>query len=241
MSDANSYGQTWAPIYDETFAAKDPTETVAVLSELAGSGRALELGSGTGRIAIPLAATGITVHAIEASEAMVSRMRAKVGGDAVKVTQGDFTQVAVEGEFAVIFVVFSTLFALPNQGAQVTCFRNVAQRLAPGGVFVVEAFVPDPTRFDGHQRVQVNRIEPQRVELAVSRHDPVEQRVTGQHVVLGDQGVKLYPVEVRYAWPTELDLMAQLAGLRLRERWSDWQRRPFTATSPTHVSIYERA
>lgn len=241
MNEAARYGETWATIYDDTFAALDPSDAVAALRSLAGTGRALELGTGTGRVAIPLAATGVEVHGIEGSEAMIARMRAKPGGEKINVTHADFTHVAVDGEFSVVFVVFSTLFGLPTQDAQVACFRNVAARLAAGGVFVVEAFIPDPTRFNGQQRVQVNRIDPARVELAVSRHDPVGQRVTSQHVVLGDAGLELYPVDVRYAWPAELDLMAQLAGLRLRERWDNWQRGRFSGGSGKHVSIYERS
>jgi len=238
---AARYGQTWAPIYDEVYGALDPTAAVAALYELAAGGAALELGIGTGRVAIPLAARGIAVHGIDASPAMLARLRDKPGGEAIPVTLGDFQEVAVDGQYAVVYVVFNTMFGLPTQDAQVACFRNVAARLAPGGAFVIEAYVPDPTRFDRGQRVQAVRIGAERVELEVSRHDPVAQRVTSQSVVLGGGGVTLYPVEVRYAWPSELDLMARLAGLRLRERWGDWHRRPFTASAAAHVSIYERA
>ena len=240
MSDPAAYGDTWAPIYDELFAHLDPTAAVDVLAQLAGSGKALELGVGTGRVAIPLAARGVAVHGIEASQAMTDRMRAKPGGADVPVTLGDFTDVAVAGEYALIYVVFSTLYGLPTQAAQVACLRNAAARLAPGGVFVFEGFVPDPARFDANQRVQVNRLEPARVDLLFTRHDPVQQRVASQQVVVGPQGMQLYPVEVRYVWPSELDLMAQLAGLRLRERWGDWRRGPYTG-SGGHISIYERA
>lgn len=153
---------------------------------------------------------------------------------------GDFAEVAVDGEYALVYVVFSTLCGLLTQSAQVACVRNVAARLAAGGMFVVETFVPDPARFEANQRVQVNRVEPARLDLLFSRHDPVQQRVTSQHVVVGPQGMQLLPVEVRYVWPSELDLMAQLAGLRLRERWGDWRRAPYTG-SGGHVSIYERA
>jgi hypothetical protein len=170
---------------------------------------------------------------------MVDRMRAKPGGADIAVTVADFAEVAVDGEFALIYVVFSTLYGLLTQSAQVACLRNAAARLAPGGTFVVEGFVPDPTRFNGNQRVQVNRVEPTRLELLFARHDPVHQRVTSQHVVAGPDGMQLFPVDVRYVWPSELDLMAQLAGLRLRERWGDWRGSPYTA-SGAHVSIYER-
>jgi SAM-dependent methyltransferase len=181
------------------------------------------------------------VHGIDASEAMVQQLRSKPGGAAIPVTVGDFTSVAVDGSYALIYVVFSTMFGLPTQDAQVTCFRNVAARLAPGGVFVVETFVPDVARFDRLQRVHVHRLEPGRADVALSRHDPVAQRITSQHVRLSDGGLTLLPVEIRYAWPAELDLMARLAGLRLRDRFGDWQRGAFTPASATHVSIYARA
>ncbi|HEV7554791.1 MAG TPA: class I SAM-dependent methyltransferase [Kofleriaceae bacterium] len=240
MSDPAVYGDTWAPIYDEVHTHLDPTAAVEVLAQLAGTGKALELGVGTGRVAIPLAARGVAVHGIEASQSMLDRMRAKPGGADIPVTLGDFTDVAIDGEYAVVYIVFSTLYGLPTQAAQVACLRNAAARLAPGGVFVFEGFVPDPTRFDANQRVQVNRIEPTRLDLLFTRHDPVQQRVVSQHVVAGPQGMQMFPVEVRYVWPSELDLMAQLAGMRLRERWSDWRRGPYTG-SGGHVSIYERA
>jgi SAM-dependent methyltransferase len=240
MSDSASYGDTWASIYDEVHAHLDPTAAVDVLAQLAGTGAALELGIGTGRVAIPLAARGVAVHGIEASQPMVDRMRAKPGGAGVSVTLGDFTDVAVDGEYALVYVVFSTLYGLLTQSAQVACVRNAAARLTPRGVFVFEGFVPDPGRFAGNQRVQADRIEPTRVELRVARHDPAQQRIASQHIVAGAQGVQLFPVELRYVWPSELDLMAQLAGLRLRERWGDWRRAPYTG-SGAHVSIYERA
>ena len=239
MADSAVYGDTWAPIYDEVHAQHDPTATVEVLAQLAGTGKALELGIGTGRVAIPLAARGVAVAGIEASQAMLDRMRAKPGGAAIPVTLGDFTDVAVDGEYAVIYIVFSTLYGLLTQSAQIACVRNAAARLAPGGVFVFEGFVPDPARFTANQRTQVNTIEPTRVDLLFTRHDPVQQRVASQRVVVGPQGMQLFPAEVRYVWPSELDLMAQLAGLRLRERWGDWRRGPYTG-SGGNIAIYER-
>lgn len=238
--DPARYGQVWAAIYDEVHQHLDPSAAVGALHELAAGGPALELGVGTGRVAIPLAARGIEVHGIDASQAMIDRLRAKPGGAAIAVTLGDFAHVAVDGPYPLIYVVFSTIFGLLTQDAQVACFRNMAASLTPGGVFLIEAFTPDVARFDRQQRVHVHRIEPARVDVSLTRHDPVTQRITSQHVALTDGGVRLFPVEIRYAWPSELDLMARLAGLRLRERWGDWQRRPFTATSPAHVSIYER-
>jgi SAM-dependent methyltransferase len=240
VTDLAQYGDTWAPIYDEVHAHLDPAAAVDALVDLAAGGPVLELGIGTGRVALPLAARGVEVHGIEISEAMLARLRAKPGGAALPVTLGDFTEAPATGSYSLIYIVFSTLFGLLTQDAQVSCIRNAAARLAPGGKLVVEAFVPDPTRFDRGQRMQVNRIEDNRVDVLVTRHDPVVQRVKSQLMIFSPAGTTFYPVEVRYAWPLEIDLMAQLAGLRLRERWGDWRRGTFTAASPTHVSIYER-
>ena len=236
-----TYGEHVADFYDDWFAEYDEA-MIAVLAELAHGGRALELGIGTGRIALPLAARGIEVHGIDASPAMVERLRAKPGGADMSITFGDFADVAADGAFDLVFVVFNTFFALLTQEAQVRCFRNVAARLKPGGTFALEAFVPDLTRFDRYGTTnKPTRITNDRVELEVSQHDAAAQRVTSQKVVLSDGQVRLYPIQIRYAWPAELDLMAQLAGLRLRARWAGWQREPFDAQSGKHVSIYERA
>jgi SAM-dependent methyltransferase len=208
---------------------------------LAQGGRALELGIGTGRIALPLSKRGVEVHGIDSSEAMVDKLRAKPGGGDIPVMMGDFAEVGAEGEFVVVYVPFNTLFALTTQEDQVRCFRNSASRLSPGGKFVIEAFVPDLFRFTNHQRVAVERLGDDVVQLETSQHDPVNQRVHSYHVVLSDgEPVRLYPVQIRYAWPSELDLMAELAGLRLRERWGSWRRDTFTSDSRLHVSVYER-
>ncbi len=238
----STYGERIAEVYDEWPGIPQDTEaTVAFLARLAGSGPVLELGIGTGRLAIPLARRGLRVHGIDASEAMVAKLRAKPGGGDIPVTVGDFADVAVRGPFSLVFVVFNTFFALLAQDDQVRCFANAAARLTTDGVFVIEAFVPDLARFDRGQRVNATQVDTHRVQLDASHHDPVEQRVRSSHVVLREEGIRLYPVHIRYAWPSELDLMARLAGLRLRERWGGWQGEPFTAASPRHVSVYERA
>jgi SAM-dependent methyltransferase len=236
----STYGDRIADVYDAWFhPPTDPGATVDFLAELAGSGPALELAIGTGRIALPLAARGVEIRGIDASSAMVDKLREKPSGTDIQVTMGDFTDVAVDGRFRLVFVVFNTLFALLTQDDQRRCVRNVADHLTDDGVFVVEAFVPDLARFDRGQRVQTHRVEPGRLFIEASMHDPEHQRVSVQLVVFEETGFLMFPVELRYIWPSELDLMAALAGLRLRERWGDWNREPFTGEGK-HVSVYER-
>ena len=239
---AATYGDRIAPVYDQLHPGTgSDTPEVRALAALAGGGRALELGIGTGRVALPLAERGVAVHGIDASEAMAARLRAKPGGDAIPVVIGDFAEVPVDGTFSLVFTVLNTFFALTTQEAQVRCFRRVAEHLSEDGVFLIQVFVPDPARFAGGQRLGVSGVDTDRVTLEVARHDPLQQRVNSQNMVLSESGTSLYPVQIRYAWPSELDLMARLAGLRLRERWSDWTGAPFAAASTSHISIYERA
>jgi SAM-dependent methyltransferase len=240
--DATTYGDRIADIYDELYEGMLDTEsTVEFLAELAGKGPVLELAVGTGRVALPLAERGIEVHGIDSSDSMVERLRAKEGGDRIQVTMGDFAEVGVDGRFTLIYVVFNTLFALTSQEEQVRCFRNAAEHLEEEGHFVVEVFVPDLSRFDRGQRVSADRVEVDRVVLEASLHDPVGQRVVSQHVVMSESSTRIVPVHIRYAWPSELDLMARLAGLRLKNRWGGWRREYFTAESARHVSVYEKA
>jgi len=235
-----TYGERVARDYDDWYKDFD-RNAITLLTELAGDGRALELGIGTGRIALPLMENNVEVHGLDASPSMVARMRAKPNGDRVPVNFGNFADVAVDGQFALIYVVFNTFFALSSQDEQVRCFRNVAAHLTPDGCFLIEAFVPDTTRFDHGQTVWATNVTTENVDLDVSQHDPVTQRVVSQKVFIKDGTIRLYPIEIRYAWPSELDLMAQLAGLRLRQRWSNWKREPFTSESTKHVSVFERA
>ncbi len=236
-----TYGDRIADVYDEWYAELDPASAVELLAELAGDGRVLELAIGSGRIALPLAARGVEVHGIDASERMVERLRAKPGGEAIPVTMGDFTDVPVEGTFRVVFVAFNTLFALPDQESQIRCFERVAEHLDDEGVFLIEAFVPDLSRYDRGQRVSAVRTKLDHLVLDVSQLDAAAQTVFSQHVLISGEGTRLFPVQVRYAWPTELDLMARLAGLQLRARYADWAGSPFTAAASAHVSVYERA
>jgi SAM-dependent methyltransferase len=221
--------------------ALDTDAAVAFLSELAGAGPVLELAVGTGRIALPLAERGVDVHGIDASEAMVERLRSKPGGERIRVTIGDFADVETEDRYTLVYVVFNTLFALQTQEAQIRCVRNVAATLAADGVFVVDAFVPDLSRFERDQRVETERVGLDHAWLGLARHYPVEQRVESQHLLLTEERLRIYPVQIRYAYPSELDLMAQLAGLRLRDRFGGWRHEPFTAASAAHVSVYGHA
>ena len=241
MGDRNeeTYNQRCADVYDQWFGYFDEA-AVDVLEELAGGGRALELGVGTGLLALPLAARGVRVEGVDASPEMVAALRAKPGGGELKVTMGDFADLKVEGEFALVYVVYNTLFALQTQEEQVCCFRGVAARLAPGGTFVVEAFVPDLAQLSAGRGVRFLHMTDERVGIRVYEHDPVAQKLRSRHVVFTDGATRVFPVEVRYAWPPELDLMARLAGLRLRARWADWRRGAFDAKSEKHVSVYER-
>jgi SAM-dependent methyltransferase len=234
-----SFGEDMAEIYDETNQRGDESATVSFLERLANGGRVLELAIGTGRIALPLAARGVDIDGIDLSPAMVAKLRAKPGGDQISVTMGDFADVAVPGNYRLIFVVFNTLFNLLTQDDQVRCFENVAAHLTDDGVFVVEAFVPTYLyRLRCDQYVDAEAIGVDAVRLDVGRHDPVTHRLEESHVALSPAGVRLYPIVTRYAWPSELDLMARIAGLRLKERWAGWDREPFDSSSGTHVSIY---
>ena len=240
--DASTYGDRIADVYDRWYdgaAFLDRDSAVETLADLAVDGPALELAVGTGRIALPLRERGVEVHGIDASEAMVAKLRGKPGGDAIPVTIGDFADVAVDGRFRLVYVVFNTFFALDSQDEQIRCFENVAAHLTEDGVFVIEAFVPEPDRFDGS--VRVSKIDADMVQLDAALVDRAEQRSESQHVVITPAGATFYPVRIRWSYPSELDLMARLAGLRLRQRWSGWRGESFTKTSPRHVSVYERA
>jgi SAM-dependent methyltransferase len=235
-----SFGEEAAASYDNE-PRGDEAETVAFLAGLARGGPALELAIGTGRIALPLAATGITVDGIDLAPAMVDRLRAKPGGDAIAVTLGDFAAVPVEGVYRLVYVVYNTLFNLLTQDDQVRCFSNVAAHLADDGVFVVEAFTPAfLMRLRDDQYVDAEQIGVDEVWLDVGRHDPVAQRLDESHISLSRAGVRLHPIVCRYAWPSELDLMARIAGLRLHDRFEGWRHEPFTAQSKRHVSVYGR-
>ena len=237
--DESTYGETIADIYDDWYQASfDVDGAVALLADLANGGPALELGTGTGRIALPLSARGVSVEGIDSSPAMSRKLAEKPGGGEVPVTIGDFSEFDLGRDFSLVYVVFNTLFGLQDQESQVRCFETVSRHLRPGGKFAVEAFVPDLRRFDGGQAVRATSVGLDEVRMDVSSHDAVAQRTASQHVVLTESGTRFYPVTIRYAWPSELDLMAQLAGLRLQVRWGNWRREPFSNSSTGHVSVY---
>jgi SAM-dependent methyltransferase len=240
--DEGFFGERVASVYDEHAAGMfDPavvTPVVDMLAGFAGQGGALELGIGTGRIALPLAERGVRVAGIDSSEAMVARLRAKPGGGDLEVAIGDFASTRVGGEFALVYLVFNTINNLVTQDAQVACFGNAAAHLGRGGRFVVETTVPDLQNLPVGQTIIPFRAEPGGVSFDV--YDVVSQRFSSQHFDFVDGRVEAHPVEFRYAWPAELDLMARLAGLRLQDRWAGWRREPFTSLSRGHVSVYEK-
>jgi SAM-dependent methyltransferase len=239
FDDPAFYGDRWADFYDERYGELDPTPAVDFLAGMAGNGPVLELAIGTGRVALPLAARGIAVMGIDASQAMVDRLRAKPGGDAIQVTIGDMAEVAVSGPFRLVYLIFNTLFSLLTQERQADCFHRAAQVLDPGGMFVIECFVPDLTRFDRGQCVHAFAVTEDSASLELSRHDAVRQLVTTQLITFGPS-MRMHPVALRYSWPTELDLMAKQAGLQLLDRYGGWDRQRFDAASRGHVSVYQR-
>lgn len=233
----STYGDRIADAYDSWFTRADP-EMIERLVELSAGGKALELGIGTGRVALPLRARGVEIHGIDASPAMVDRLREKPGGQDIPVQMTTFSQFEMDDRYKLIFVVFNTLFALPTQPEQVSCFRSVAKALAPGGKFVIEAFVPDVTRFDRGQATRTVEVSDDYVRLECSQYDRSTQMVNAQIVEVSERRVKLHPISIRYAWPAEIDLMAQLAGMKLLERWGGWQKAPFTSSSDVHISLF---
>jgi SAM-dependent methyltransferase len=235
-----TYGEGIADVYDDWYGGYSE-QAIRTLAELARGGRVLELGIGTGRLALPLQALGLQVHGIEASPAMSEKLRAKPGGGAIGLTIGDFAEVAVEGRFALVFVAFNTFYSLLSQDDQVRCFENVARHLEPAGSFVVEAFVPDYGRPSGRQVMRLMKLREDEARLYLSLVDPSTQQVTAQHVTLSAHGVRLFPVKLRYAWPSELDLMARAAGLVLAHRWSSWHKDSYGPDSTKHISVYARA
>ncbi len=218
-------------------AAVDPV--IDVLVELAAGGRALELGIGTGRIALPLARRGVPVHGIDLSKSMVARVRAKPGGEEIGVTIGDFATTTVDESFTLAYLVCNTIMNLTTQAAQVACFRNVAAHLQPGGCFVVEVMVPELQRLPPGETFHV--FSGGEDSWGIDEYDVATQALTSHHLEIVDGRIDRFSVPFRYVWSSELDLMAELAGMTLRERWGGWKREPFTSDSDKHVSIWGKS
>ena len=239
--DPAEYGRYAAAGYDELHAGLDPSAAVETLASLAGGGPVVESGIGTGRLALPLAGRGLVVHGIEGSPEMADLLKSKPGGQEIPVVVGDFATVTAGADFRLAFLVYNTIYALPSQDAQVECFGNAARHLRPGGRFVVEAWVPDVGAFRNGTAVRPVQISGGHVELEVAELHPAQQAMLTTKVHLSESGIRLIPANHRYAWPSELDLMARMAGLRLVQRWENWSRAPFRDASTAHVSVWEKS
>lgn len=241
--DPAAYGRIWAAVYDSMLAASDPAAADAAadaIAKLADGGRVLEFGIGTGRLALPIGARGVDVVGLDASPEMVEQLRRKSGGDRIPVTIGDMTSERVDGEFNVVLIAFNTIFALPEQHLQVECLRNAARHLTPAGAVVLEAFVPALERTPPHHVAGARYRAPDHVSFTIVDNDPVTQRTESAWVRITGGATQVMTNTIRYAWPAELDLMSQLAGLQLAQRWGGWHGEPFSATSPSHISIYRQ-
>ena len=242
MHDDGYFDERIAATYDDDAAIFDPRvidPVVDFLANLIGQGRALEFGIGTGRIALPLARQGVSVHGIEMSKAMVARLRAKPSGADIGVTIGDFATTSAEGRFSAVYLVFNTINNLTTQAAQVACFRNAAAHLEPGGCFVIEVGVPALQRLPPGESLVAFRLSETR--WGIDEYDVVTQGLTSHHLRIIDGRAERFSIPFRYVWPAELDLMARLAGMTLKERWGGWRREPFTNTSAVHVSVWEKS
>jgi SAM-dependent methyltransferase len=229
------------PNYDELdwAIAYDEDEAVDFLLPLASGGAALELGVGTGRVAIPLAKRGVAVVGIEASEVMADQLKRKDGAGTIEIMIGDFSDIATQRDFALVYSVFNTFFLLLTQNKQVKCFSNVAERLAPGGSFVLQTYVPDLRQLANGQHTETIQVGVDHAVIFASRYNLVSQRVQRQQMVVTETGTTMYPMAFRHVWPSELDLMARIAGLKLAERWGGWRHEPFTGEG-TFVSVYRK-
>jgi len=242
--DSSTYGDRFADVYDDWYGDVTDAEACATrVAALAGGGPVLELGVGSGRLALPLVARGVAVHGIDSSPEMLARLRAKPHGEAVHLTTGDMADLALADPppFAVVLVAFNTFFNLPSRDAQQRCLGRVAALLAADGLLVIEAFVPPDLGEPGAgSSVTPHRLSADEVVLSVSRHDDREQTITGQHVHITEDGIRLRPWFLRYAPPAELDAMAEAAGLTLAWRHADWEETAFGPEAPVHVSAYGR-
>ena len=237
----SGYGDVHAPGYDARFGARDDVDAVAeLLHQLADGGEAIEFGVGTGRFALPLAARGTRVWGVDNSEAMLERLETKRAGEPVELVRGNFVDVRVEAPVKLVYCVFSTLFLLPDQATQLACLENAAAHLPPGGRLVIEMFVHDRTRFRDNQEVIALAVDDGSATFRLSTLEPNTQLIHIQKVGLTTAGVELLPNRLRFVYPSELDLMARLAGFELEAHWSGFSRAPFTATSGDLVAVYQK-
>ena len=232
---AATYEAKWPELFEP--AVVEPA--VSFLADLARSGTALELGIGTGRLALPLSQRGIRVHGIELSPAMAARLRAKPHADGIGLTIGDFTTATVSETFGLAYLVRNTIMNVTTQDGQVECFRNAAAHLAPGGCFVIEVIVPELQRLPPGETVRAFTVTPR--HLGFDEYDIAAQGVISHHYWVDNGEFETFSAPFRYVWPAELDLMARLAGMTLRERWSDWNREPFTSDSMSHISVWRKS
>ncbi|MFG1943541.1 class I SAM-dependent DNA methyltransferase [Nonomuraea sp. NPDC048826] len=231
---AETYEAKWPELFDPAVVGP----AVEFLAGLAGPGAAVEFGVGTGRLALPLSRRGVRVHGIDLSSAMVARLRAEPGSEAVGVTVGDFASTRVEGAFRLVYLVRNTITNLTTQDEQVACFRNAAAHLEPGGRFVIEVYIPELRRLPPGQTVHPFTVTPE--HLGFEEYDVASQIAVSHHYWVVDGRLETYASRHRYVWPAELDLMARLAGLTLSERWAGWLREPFTSDSRSHVSVWRK-
>jgi len=238
----SSFGYDVSKSYDDPVNTRgDEEQTVAFLAGLANGRDVLEFAVGTGRIALPLRAAGVRVDGIELSEHMIDRMREKPGGNQVEVTVGDMSRASTGRTYGLVYLVYNTIGNLLTQDDQVRCFQNAARHLTDDGVFVLECRIPTAPARPGHQFIDVEHLKADYVKLEVCRYDPVTQILDDNHVQIGTDGIIFHPIRLRLAYPPEFDLMARIAGVRLRDRWGGWNGEPYTADSRRHISVYERA
>lgn len=233
------YGDKIADIYDKLYPSVS-TAQIDFLGELAGEGQILELGIGTGRIAIPLLERGFSLHGIEISPRMIEKLRAKPGGEKIVVTQGSFVEIPAPHTYSLIFAAFNTFFGLPTRDDQFNSFKSIEKALVPGGKLVIEAIVPDLSSFTNGKALNLVSVSDDEVELSASVLDTNAQTLMAQKITISESGIRMIPTRLRYAWPSELDLMGELAGLPLAERYGWWDKREFRKGSSSHISVYAK-
>lgn len=235
----SEYGDTWASEYDKVFEGRNNLQDVTrFLLSRVGNGSAVEFGIGTGRMSFGLAEAGVKVYGIDASQEMLNILKSKPSGQQIHTVVGNFVDTKFDDKFSLVYILCSTLFMLESQKDQVECIKNAAKHLTSDGTLVIECFVPDPSRWVRGQTSFVSSLDNEAVDFLVAVHDPVHQLIRNQHIYLSNGSVQLKPIQLRYAWPTEIDLMAQVAGLKLTERYADYDESPFIGTSTHHVSVY---